>query len=149
MTSETKPLVSLLGIDHIVLRCINLERMLAFYTAVLGYRLERQIEALGLYQLRAGEALIDLVVVGSELGGETIPEQTHANLDHVCLRVAETDLSVVCEQLDDLSVVHTEPARRYGAQGFGLSLYLNDPEGNRIELKSDISTEDIDATVTE
>jgi len=28
-----------------------------------------------------------------------------------------------------------EVARRYGAEGFGLSIYITDPEGNTVELK--------------
>jgi glyoxylase I family protein len=28
-----------------------------------------------------------------------------------------------------------EVKERYGADGFGLSMYIRDPEGNRVELK--------------
>ena len=57
------------GLDHIVLRTTRLAPMLDFYCGVLGCVVERETSpALGLTQLRAGEALIDLVVVDSELG---------------------------------------------------------------------------------
>ena len=56
-------------IDHIVLRTQNLERMLDFYSRVLGCPVERRLPThVGLTQLRAGQSLIDLVDVDSELG---------------------------------------------------------------------------------
>ena len=52
------------GIDHIVLRTTKLQAMLEFYTGVLGCKVERETSLkTGLTQLRAGNALIDLVVV--------------------------------------------------------------------------------------
>ena len=47
-------------LDHVVLRVTDLRAMMAFYTDVLGCSVEKVQEALGLYQLRAGSALIDL-----------------------------------------------------------------------------------------
>mgnify|MGYP001811789971 CR=1 FL=1 len=52
------------GIDHVVIRASDLGPMLEFYIDVLGCALERQNEEIGLYQLRAGASLIDLVPVG-------------------------------------------------------------------------------------
>ena len=56
------------GIDHVVIRASDLGPMLEFYTDVLGCTLERQNEEIGLYQLRAGASLIDLVPVDGVLG---------------------------------------------------------------------------------
>jgi len=53
-------------IDHLVLRVVDLERMLRFYCDVLGCAIERRQEALGLVQLRAGRGLIDLVPVAGK-----------------------------------------------------------------------------------
>ena len=53
------------AIDHLVLRTSRLEQMLDFYCRVLGCSVERETgPELGLVQLRAGDALIDLVTVG-------------------------------------------------------------------------------------
>lgn len=61
--------IEVLGIDHIVLRTGRLAAMLEFYTGVLGCRVERQNSPeLGLTQLRAGDALIDLVTLEGSLG---------------------------------------------------------------------------------
>jgi len=127
--------IRLLGIDHVVLRCTALERTLAFYREVLGCTLERENPSLGLYQLRAGRSLIDLVPVGSRLGGETAPERACFNLAHFCLRVEIGDWQRLGAWLEGHGVACEPPERRYGADGFGRSIYIEDPEGNTIELK--------------
>ncbi len=55
-------------IDHLVLRVIDLERMLRFYCGALGCTVERRQDDIGLVQLRAGRSLIDLVPVNGKLG---------------------------------------------------------------------------------
>lgn len=128
-------LVRPIGIDHVVLRCVSLERTLAFYQDVLGCRLERVLADIGLYQLRAGSSLIDLVPVGGELGGSSPPEESAFNMAHVCLRIETVDFTVLREFLLANGIDASLPARRYGADGFGESIYISDPEGNTVELK--------------
>jgi len=60
--------MEIIGIDHVVLRCRDLERMERFYIDVLGCTVSRRNEALGLIHLRAGNGLIDLAAVNGELG---------------------------------------------------------------------------------
>ena len=86
-------MIRLQGLDHIVLRVVDLDRMLRFYCDVLGCTVERRQEALGLIQLRAGSALIDLVPVDGKLGaaGGAPPGAQGRNLDHFCLRVEPFD----------------------------------------------------------
>jgi len=59
-------MIQIREIDHLVLRVVNLEAMLRFYRDVLGCKIERTQEELGLTQLRAGRSLIDLVMVGGK-----------------------------------------------------------------------------------
>ena len=62
-------MIEIAGIDHLVLRTTQLERMLTFYAGVLGCAVEQQSSVeFGLTQLRAGNAMIDLVTVDSTLG---------------------------------------------------------------------------------
>ena len=56
------------GIDHVVLRVVDVEGVIRFYQDVLGCAVERREDDLGLIQLRAGRSLIDLVDVNGELG---------------------------------------------------------------------------------
>ncbi|OIN13540.1 VOC family protein [Oceanisphaera psychrotolerans] len=129
----------ILGLDHLVLRVRQPERMLDFYCRVLGCTLERQKNDIGLYQLRAGEQLIDLVDIRGPLGGDgEAPEQRKANLDHFCLRIDPFDIDALCTYLALNGVIIEAPEIRYGAEGEGPSVYLFDPEGNEIELKGSL-----------
>ena len=123
-------------LDHLVLRVADLERMITFYRDVLGCT-ERSLADLGLHQLRAGASLIDLVDLDSPLGreGGAGPGAEGHNLDHFCLRVDPFDAAAIATWLEAAGVAHASPARRYGADGYGRSIYLDDPEGNRVELK--------------
>ncbi len=130
--------VQIAGIDHIVLRTSRLEDMLRFYCDVLGCAVERETPAeLGLTQLRAGAALIDLVTVDSELGrrGGEPPSPSGNNLDHFCLLLEPMPESALSEQLRAHGIDAHDFVERYGAEGFGRSVYIEDPEGNTVELR--------------
>ncbi len=125
-------------LDHVVLRARDSARLIAFYRDVLGCRLERQVAPLGLTQLRAGEALIDIVDADGELGragGAAPAAGAGHNLDHVCLRVEPFQPDVITRHLARHGVTTSDVRRVYGAEGYGPSLYLDDPEGNTLELK--------------
>jgi catechol 2,3-dioxygenase-like lactoylglutathione lyase family enzyme len=130
-------MIQLKGIDHVVLRIRDENAMLRFYRDVLGCRVERRLDDIGLIQLRAGDALIDLVPVEGELGrmGGAGPGREGRNMDHLCLRVEPFEAEALARHLKAAGVVPGEVKRRYGAEGFGPSLYLEDPEGNVVELK--------------
>lgn len=131
-------MLSIKGIDHVVFRTSNLRQMQHFYCDILGCPIERELPPeLGLVQLRAGNALIDLVPVDSELGraGGAAPSQNGRNVEHVCLQVADLDEQQIHAYLTSHGITCREFTNRYGAQGFGRSTYIEDPEGNIIELK--------------
>jgi glyoxylase I family protein len=125
------------GIDHIVLRAHDQQRLIDFYTGILGLTVEKRQDAIGLVQLRAGSSLIDIVSVEGRLGrlGGAGPGSEGRNLDHLCLKVAGFDLETVKAHLIAHGVEIGEAGLRYGAGGEGLSLYLKDPEGNGLELR--------------
>jgi glyoxylase I family protein len=97
--------VRIAGLDHVVLRVGNLDRAIEFYERVLNCRVERRLEQPKLVQLRAGASLIDLVPASASPG-----ERRHG------IEVGEV-------------------RERYGAEGYGPSLYISDPDGNTVELK--------------
>ena len=129
--------MQLKGIDHVVIRTLNLEAMIDFYCKVLGCTVERRQEEIGLIQLRAGAALIDLVPVDGKLGrmGGRPPEQEGRNMDHLCLAVRDFDIDAVRAELQGHGVALGAEGLRYGASGEAVSLYLNDPDGNALELR--------------
>jgi glyoxylase I family protein len=124
-------------IDHLVLRVAELPRMLAFYCGVLGCTVERRLDDLGLVQLRAGRSLIDLVPQDSPLGraGGTASARPGRNLDHFCLRIETFDEAGLRAHLQAHGINMGAVQMRYGAEGDGPSVYLDDPEGNVVELK--------------
>lgn len=124
-------------IDHVVLRVVDLDSILRFYVDVLGCQLEKVQEKLGLYQLRAGSSLIDLVVVEAKPGrAETEPSRAEArNMDHLCLSVEPFDGEAIDTYLRGKGHEAGPIASRYGAEGDGPSIYVPDPEGNVVELK--------------
>ena len=71
-------MISPRGLDHVVLRVADLERSLRFYRDALGFPIERRLDELGLVQLRAGTALIDLVPVDAEQAHDEIIEMAGA-----------------------------------------------------------------------
>lgn len=137
VAAMTRPPFRPLRIDHIVLRVRDVSRMQAFYCDVLGCTVENRQEAIGLLQLRAGDALIDLVDIDGKLGrvGGAAPGSEGRNMDHLCLRVDPFDREVIVAHLQAHGVEVGEFGSRYGAEGEGPSQYLLDPEGNAVELK--------------
>lgn len=129
-------MITIKDIDHVVLRMVDLDRMVRFYTDVLGARFERHQEAVGLYQLRIGNSLIDLVPVSGRIGrmGGAAAGKEGRNVDHICFRVLPWDGEAVLAHLQRHGI-EAEIVSRYGADGNGPSVYLSDPEGNAIELK--------------
>ena len=122
------------GLDHIVLVCRDVEASLDFYCARLGLEPERvdlwrRGEAL-FPSVRIDAATIIDLFAGDHGGG---PAATvGANLDHVCLTFEGDTLEALHERFPD--------GRRgndlFGAQGLANSLYIKDPDGNTVELRS-------------
>ena len=130
-------MINIREIDHIVLRVIDLQRMIRFYTEVLGCTLERRQDEIGLVQLRAGRSLVDLVPVDGKLGraGGAAPGMEARNVDHFCFRVEPFDAEAIGRHLAAAGVAAGQVESRYGAEGEGPSIYITDPEGNTVELK--------------
>ncbi len=130
--------IGIRAIDHVVIRTEHVGALVGFYRDVLGCPVERELDpGFGLVQLRAGSSLIDLVDVKGELGrmGGPAPGKDAHNLDHFCLEIDPTDESGLLDWLDRHGIEHGGFDRRYGANGFGRSVYIKDPDGNTVELK--------------
>ena len=129
-------------LDHVVLRVGDLDRALQFYCEAIGCRVERRIDKIGLVQLRAGSSLIDLVPIDSELGRKlgAGPAKQRRNMDHFALELKSFDTEAITTHLRTCGVDAGKVADRYGAQGSGPSIYLQDPDGNTLELKGPAKT---------
>ena len=121
--------MAVLGLDHVVLRVRSLEKSVAFYRAVMGARIERQLKTPRIVQMRIGDSLIDLVP-----GRKRSADAEH-NMDHFAVRVAALDASTLARRLKPFGITPGEIKDRYGAGGYGPSIYFNDIDGNTLEFK--------------
>lgn len=128
--------IRFLTLDHLVIRCADLALMQNFYGEVLGCKLERALDEQGLYQYRAGAALIDLVDIEKPIGKGPAPDPDRRNMAHFCLRIEDGAWGDIIAHFRENGIdIDDAPSRRYGADGQGQSIYLRDPEGNEVELK--------------
>jgi catechol 2,3-dioxygenase-like lactoylglutathione lyase family enzyme len=117
-------------LDHVVVLAADVERSLAFYVDSLG------LEPVRVDEWRRGEVFFP----SARVNGHTIidilgPAQHEGtNLDHFCLVVDDVDLHEVAQS--GQFVVLSGPDTRFGARGDGLSLYVRDPDGNTVELRT-------------
>lgn len=116
-------------IDHVVIRVRDMDLMLRFYRDVLGCPVEKEQPGVGLVQLRAGRSLIDLIAAAADPGAKG------RNMDHFCVRIEPWDEAEIRAHLKHHGITAGETRRRYGAEGAGPSIYIDDPEGNTVELK--------------
>jgi catechol 2,3-dioxygenase-like lactoylglutathione lyase family enzyme len=130
-------MISIREIDHVVLRVRDIDAMRRFYCDVLGATHVTYRPEFGMSHLRAGNAMIDLVLVDGPLGkpGGAAPGKEGRNMDHFCLRVDPFDQEAIVAHFGRHGVAVGEIRRRYGAEGNGISIYVSDPEGNTVELK--------------
>ncbi|HLK87696.1 MAG TPA: VOC family protein [Candidatus Binataceae bacterium] len=134
------------GIDHAVLRVTDIQRSLKFYVDVLGLSLERIIEDVGIYQLRCGRNLIDLCALPA---GAALGQGLQRGIDHLCLSV-RGDMDAIVAYLAAHKVETASPVRElYGATGFGTSIYILDPDGYLLELKTNYSQYPVKVTAAQ
>ncbi|HAT66364.1 MAG TPA: VOC family virulence protein [Flavobacteriaceae bacterium] len=117
------------GLDHIVLNTTKTNEMVNFYCKILGCNIEKVQEEFGLTQLRAGDSIIDLIQTNEDIVSSS------PNLNHFCLRITPLDYDELKAYFDDHGIETYRYGERYGAQGYGNSFYIKDPEGNEVELK--------------
>ena len=136
------PPFKLKHIDHVVLRIRDLEKSLAFYRDVLGCPVDKVQDRIGLWQVRAGASLIDLIPLDGVLGkmGGAGPQKEGRNVDHFAIEIDSFDEPTIRAHLASHNVTVTDSGQRYGAKGDGPSIYILDPDGNSVELKGPSST---------
>lgn len=136
MPTEQEPVVTVTGLDHLVLVTDDIDRSLGFYCGVLGLAGERVDE------WRAGTVPFPSVRIDATTIIDLFPASTDAgaatqsrNLDHFCMTIEATDLHALATS-GRVDVVRGPQDHLFGAQGFATSLYIADPDGNTVELRS-------------
>jgi catechol 2,3-dioxygenase-like lactoylglutathione lyase family enzyme len=127
------------AMDHIVLNVPDIERAMAFYTQILGLEPERWDE------FRQGKVPFPSVRVSPETVIDLFPMKPGQtlmrgegllNLNHFTMVVDAADFEAFQKHLTEHDVkIEEGPGRRWGARGYGMSVYFSDPDGNRIEVR--------------
>jgi len=128
-------------LDHIVLNARDIESMLDFYTRVIGLSGVRIAEfhkgEVPFPSVRINEhTIIDLLPPALwNLNGDAENERS-VNLNHFCLAVEARTWELLLRRLDEAEVeIISGPMTLFGARGEGISVYIDDPDGNRLELR--------------
>ena len=116
-----------IGLDHVVLCCSDVERSLSFYCESLGMEPERVDE------WRRGEVPFPSVRVTPTTIIDLFSKAPDGvNMEHLCLVVEPVDLQAVATEFPGSS----RADHLFGAQGYASSVYISDPDGNTVELRS-------------
>jgi glyoxylase I family protein len=129
-------------LDHVVLRVQSIEKMLPFYCNVLGFELAQQTENGRFAQLRAGTAVVDMLKYrGTPSDDPDSPARNdERNMDHFAVRLESFEEEQLREHLAQFGIDAGKLWRNDGPEGH-CSFYIQDPEGNEVELKGWPATE--------
>jgi glyoxylase I family protein len=123
-------------LDHVVLRVTEMERSVKWYSELLG------LEVLRLDEWRRGEApFVSVRITSDTIIDLQLGVIDGTNVDHVALVVDDVDLSELAASGRFGEVA--PPRRLFGARGVGLGIYVRDPDGHGIELRTYVDPADL------
>jgi catechol 2,3-dioxygenase len=133
-----------LRIGHVVLKVRDLDRSLAFYRDLLGFRVAGEMSNVMIFLTATGQNHHDLALlrVGDQAPS---PVATAVGLYHVAVELADL------EALRAAHALLSERGLLRGAADHGVSrsLYTADPDGNEIELYCDAPRDEWEGRVDE
>jgi catechol 2,3-dioxygenase-like lactoylglutathione lyase family enzyme len=124
------------ALDHIVLEVADVQRSVDFYTG-FGLAPER------LDEYRRGEVPFPSLRISADTLIDLFPPRMHArpkgvghNLHHFAL-VTDAPIAEIREALKELSIeIEQESEQNFGARGLASSVYVRDPDGNGVEIRT-------------
>lgn len=123
------PVVRVTGLDHVVLLVSDVERSVAWYRDLLGIPTER------LEEWRRQEVLFPSLRLDATTLIDLLPGTPEGrNVDHLAVTVEDVDLAGLAAT--GVFDVVGGPADLYGARGQGTGLYVRDPDGHVVELRT-------------
>jgi catechol 2,3-dioxygenase len=133
-----------MGLGHVVLKVRDLDRSLAFYRDLLGFRVSSEMSNVMIFLTATGESHHDLALLRV---GDSAPSPvpTAVGLYHVAVQLADWDA------VKRAHGILAERGLLKGSADHGVtrSLYTADPDGNEIELYCDTPREQWEGRVDE
>jgi catechol 2,3-dioxygenase-like lactoylglutathione lyase family enzyme len=119
------------ALDHLVLNCADVEASLRWYCDALG------LDPVRVDEWRAGTAPFPSVRIDPHTIIDFVAAvRSGVNVDHLCVVVEPVDLDALAAS-GRFDVVGDGPIRGlFGARGDATSLYVRDPDGNTVELRT-------------
>ena len=122
------------GLGEIALRVADLDRMQAFYEGAIGLELLRRFPQSAFFRIADGVAghtqILALFDRAAEPGYQGL-STAHTTVDHLAFAIALEDFAAERARLEAAGL-RVETAEH--AWVHWRSLYVDDPEGNRVEL---------------
>jgi catechol 2,3-dioxygenase len=120
-------------IGHVHLKVADIDRALAFYCGVLGFELQQRLGPSAAF-ISAGGYHHHIGLNTWESAGGTPPPPGHTGLYHAAILYPNRrELARALKRLID----HKYPLSGASDHGVSEALYLNDPDGNGLELYVD------------
>lgn len=123
-------------VGHIHLRVADLDRAIAFYHGALGFNVvaDGRVAGIDAAFLAAGDYHHHVALNTIETAGGSPPPAGHTGLYHVAFVFpGRAELAATVKRLLDLGY----PIDHASDHGATVSVYLNDPDGNGVELYYD------------
>jgi glyoxylase I family protein len=118
-----------LELDHVVFRVADMERSVQWYRDLLG------LEVVRLDEWRRGDApFVSVRVTVDTIIDLQLGTVDGTNVDHVALVVDDVDLAELAASGPFGEVAAPRPL--FGARGVGMGIYVRDPDGHGIELRT-------------
>lgn len=116
------------GIDHIVIQVPDVAEVVAWYRDELGLAVERQEE------FDRGEAVFVSLRISPTTIIDVLPgERSGENVNHFAITVEDDVDELAASGRFDVEI---GPADLSGARGQGRGIYIRDPAGNLVELRT-------------
>ena len=128
-----------ISLDHLVINSRDVERTLAFYRQLFAVELE------SLADYRAGKALFPVIRLSPTLIIDVFPPSMWqqpdkapggiGNINHFCLVLDDGAWQLAYKMAKQQGWLARDAAVVTGARGKGWSFYVDDPDGNLVEIK--------------
>ena len=123
-------------LDHVVFEVRDPEVSAAFYQDLIG------LEPVRMEEFRSGEAPFPSSRVTPDTVLDFFPKEMWTNRrraqnpNHFCFTLSQPEIKKLRRRLAKREIpIVRESKRNYGARGWGVSLYIEDPDGISVEFR--------------